>query len=64
MLEAYNDNYSSTVTYLSGVTRKNRRHMIKFQSKTSKVLKQAKQSHGMVDYAVKSDFPKSISGHA
>jgi hypothetical protein len=32
--------------------------MIPFQLMTSKVLKQAKQSDGMVDYAVKADFPK------
>lgn len=34
------------------------RYMIPFQLMTSKVLKQAKQSHGIVDYAVKADFPK------
>ena len=33
-------------------------HMIPFQLMTSKVLKQARQSHGMVDYEVKADFPK------
>ncbi len=33
-------------------------HMIPFQLMTSKVLRQARQSHGMVDYAVKADFPK------
>jgi hypothetical protein len=33
-------------------------YMIPFQLMTSKVLKQAKQSHGIVDYAVKADFPK------
>jgi hypothetical protein len=33
-------------------------YMIPFQLMTSKVLKQAKQSNGMVDYAVKADFPK------
>jgi hypothetical protein len=32
--------------------------MISFQLMTSKVLKQAKQSHGIVNYAVKADFPK------
>jgi hypothetical protein len=34
------------------------RYMISFQLMSSKVLKQAKQSHGMVDYAVKADFLK------
>ena len=34
------------------------RYMIQFQLMTSKVLKQAKQSHGIVDYAVKADFAK------
>jgi hypothetical protein len=34
------------------------RYMIPFQSMSSKVIKQAKQSRGMVDYAVKADFPK------
>jgi hypothetical protein len=34
------------------------RYMIPFQLMTSKVLKQAKQSGGMVNYAVKADFPK------
>jgi len=34
------------------------RYMIPFQLMTSRVLKQAKQSHGMVHYAVKADFPK------
>src|SRR5919112_5873010 len=34
------------------------RYMVQFQLMTSKVLKQAKQSPGMVDYAVKADFPK------
>jgi Domain of unknown function (DUF3291) len=34
------------------------RYMIPFQLMTSKVLKQAKQSHGIVDYAVKANFPK------
>jgi Domain of unknown function (DUF3291) len=32
--------------------------MIPFQLMTSKVLKQAKQSHRIVKYAVKADFPK------
>jgi hypothetical protein len=32
------------------------RYMIPFQLMTSKVLKQAKQSHVMVDYAVKRDY--------
>jgi quinol monooxygenase YgiN len=32
--------------------------MIQFQLMTSKVLKQAKQSNGVVDYAVKADFPR------
>jgi hypothetical protein len=34
------------------------RYMIPFQLMTSKVLKQAKQSYGIVNYAVKADFPK------
>jgi uncharacterized protein DUF3291 len=34
------------------------RHMIPFQLMTSKVLRQAKHSHGILDYAVKADFPK------
>ncbi|MDF2727337.1 MAG: hypothetical protein K0S84_880 [Nitrososphaera sp.] len=34
------------------------RYMIPFQLMSSKVLKQAKQSHGIVDHAVKADFPK------
>jgi hypothetical protein len=34
------------------------RYMISFQLMTLKVLKQAKQSYGIVDYAVKADFPK------
>ena len=34
------------------------RYMIPFQLMSSKVLKQAKRSYGMVDYAVKADFPK------
>lgn len=34
------------------------RYMIPFQLMTSRVIKQAKQSHGIVDYAVKADFPK------
>jgi hypothetical protein len=34
------------------------RYMIPFQLMTSKVLKQAKQSHGIVDYAVKANFSK------
>jgi len=34
------------------------RYMIPFQVMTSKVLKQAKQSVGMVNYAVKANFPK------
>jgi hypothetical protein len=34
------------------------RYMFPFQLMSSKVLKQAKQSHGIVDYAVKADFPK------
>jgi hypothetical protein len=34
------------------------RYMIPFQLMTSKVLKQAKQSDGIVDYAVKANFPK------
>jgi hypothetical protein len=34
------------------------RYMIPFQLMSSKVLKQAKQSHGIVDYAVRADFPK------
>jgi len=32
--------------------------MVPFQLMTSKVLKQAKQSLGIVNYAVKADFPK------
>ncbi|MGH9993566.1 MAG: hypothetical protein ACREAZ_13220, partial [Nitrososphaera sp.] len=34
------------------------RYMIPFQLMTSKVLKQARQSNGMVDYAVKADFSR------
>ncbi len=34
------------------------RSMVQFQLMTSKVLKQAKQSLGIVSYAVKADFPK------
>ena len=34
------------------------RYMVQFQLMTSRVLKQAKQSHGIVNYAVKADFPK------
>jgi len=34
------------------------RYMIPFQLMASRVLKQAKQSQGIVDYAVKTDFPK------
>ena len=34
------------------------RYMIPFQLMTSKVLKQAKQSNGVVGYAVRADFPK------
>ena len=34
------------------------RYMVPFQLTTSKVLKQAKESEGMVGYAVKADFPK------
>ena len=34
------------------------RYMISFQLMSSKVLKQAKQSHGITDYAVKADFLK------
>lgn len=34
------------------------RYMIPFQLMTSKVLKQAKQSDGIIDYSVKGDFPK------
>ena len=34
------------------------RYMIPFQLISSKVIKQARQSRGMVDYAVKADFPK------
>jgi hypothetical protein len=52
---------SRTQTYIHAVTflpLKSWRHMIPFQLMSSKVLKQAKQSHGMVDYAVKADFPK------
>ena len=33
-------------------------YMIPFQLMSSKVLRQAKRSHGILDYAVKADFPK------
>ncbi|HJU33993.1 MAG TPA: hypothetical protein VJ695_02615 [Nitrososphaera sp.] len=49
------DKYTHVVTFLP---LKSWRHMIPFQLMTSKVIKQAKQSHGIVDYAVKADFPK------
>ena len=48
-------NYTHVATFLP---LKGWRYMIPFQLMTSKVLKQAKQSDGMVDYAVKADFPK------
>lgn len=47
--------YTHVVTLLP---LKSWRYMIPFQLMTSKVLKQAKQSLGIVDYAVKVDFPK------
>ena len=34
------------------------RYMIPFQLMSSKVLKQAKRSRGMLNYAVKADFPE------
>ncbi|AIC14355.1 hypothetical protein NVIE_001720 [Nitrososphaera viennensis EN76] len=34
------------------------KYMLPFQLMTSKVLKQAKKSKGMVNYAVKANFPK------
>ena len=49
------ENYTHAATFLP---LKSWRYMIPFQLMTSKVLKQAKQSDGMVDYAVKADFPK------
>jgi len=49
------DKYIHVVTFLP---LKSWRYMISFQLMTSKVLKQAKQSHGIVNYAVKADFPK------
>ena len=47
--------YTHVVTFLP---LKSWLYMISFQLMTSKVLKQAKQSHGIVNYAVKADFPK------
>jgi hypothetical protein len=47
--------YTHVVTFLP---LKRWLYMIPFQLMTSKVLKQAKQSLGIVDYAVKADFPK------
>lgn len=49
------EKYTHVVTFLP---LKSWRYMISFQLMTSKVLKQAKQSHGIVNYAVKADFPK------
>ncbi len=49
------DKYIHVATFLP---LKGWRYMIPFQLMTSKVLKQAKQSRGMVDYTVKADFPK------
>jgi hypothetical protein len=49
------DKYVHIATFLP---LKGWRYMIPFQLMTSKVLKQAKQSHGIVGYAVKADFPK------
>jgi hypothetical protein len=49
------EKYTHVATFLP---LKSWRYMIPFQSMTSKVLKQAKQSDGMVDYAVKADFLK------
>jgi hypothetical protein len=34
------------------------KYMIPFQVMTSKVLKQAKETKGVMNYAVKADFPK------
>ena len=49
------EKYTHVVTFLP---LKSWRYMISFQLMTSKVLKQAKQSHGIVNYAVNADFPK------
>lgn len=38
------------------------KYMIPFQVMSSKVLKQAKETKGVMNYAVKADFPKSTSG--
>src|SRR5919107_360565 len=47
--------YTHVATFLP---LKSWRYMIPFQLMTSKVLKQAKESLGIVNYAVKADFPK------
>jgi hypothetical protein len=47
--------YTHVLTFLP---LKNWRYMIPFQLMTSKVQKQAKQILGIVNYAVKADFPK------
>ena len=47
--------YSHVATFLP---LKSWRYMIPFQLMTSKVLKQAKEILGIVNYAVKADFPK------
>ena len=49
------EKYTHVVTFLP---LKSWRYMISFQLMTSKVLKQAKQSHGIVNYTVRADFPK------
>ncbi len=48
------DKYVHVATFLP---LKSWRYMIPFQFMTLKVLKQAKRSHGIIDYAVKANFP-------
>ncbi len=49
------DKYIHVATFLP---LKGWRYMVPFQLMTSKVIKQAKRSHGIVDYAVKANFPR------
>jgi hypothetical protein len=47
--------FTSVATFLP---LKSWKYMISFQMMTSKVLKQMKESEGVVNYAVKANFPK------
>ena len=38
------------------------KHMISFLLMTWKILKQIKQTEGVVNYAINANFPRSISG--